>query len=89
MPMPSRVVIDPYSDDAVPAIRPCGSIASAVKFAIISPNANIIRAESDMNSGNGSICNFAATSMVPDTAAKPSRAPCEITRMPRRPTNGS
>ena len=27
--MPSRVVIEPYNDDAVPAIRPCGSMASA------------------------------------------------------------
>ena len=52
----------------VPAIWPCGSIASAVKLAIISPNENIISADSAMNSGNGSICNFTATSKVAATA---------------------
>ena len=36
---------------------------------------------------NGSICILAATSMMPAMATKPIRAPCEITRMPRRPTN--
>ena len=39
-----------------------------------------------MNSGKGSICSFAATSMVAATATKASNAPCEITRMPSRPT---
>ena len=48
----------------MPAIWPCGSIASAVKFEIISPKANIINAESAMNSGSGSICSFAAASMI-------------------------
>ena len=72
--------------EAVPAIWPCGSIASAVKFAIIRPKANIIDTESAMNSGKGSICSFAATSMVAAMTTKPISAPCEITRMPRRPT---
>jgi hypothetical protein len=87
MPMPSSVVIEPYSDEAVPAIWPCGSIASAVKLAIISPNANIISAESTRNSGSGSICSFTATSRIPATATKPTNAPCDITRMPSLPTN--
>ena len=34
-PMPSSVVIEPYSDEAVPAIWPCGSMASVVSLAMM------------------------------------------------------
>ena len=44
-PMPISVVIEPKSEEAVPAIWPCGSMASAVKLATIMPNENIISAE--------------------------------------------
>ena len=69
--MPSSVVIDPYNDEAVPAIWPCGSIASDVKLANISPNANIISAASAMKSSSGRVYIFTASSMIPATATKP------------------
>src|SRR5207244_2285143 len=71
MPMPSSVVIDPYNDEAVPAIWPCGSIARDVKLANITPNEDIIRADRAMNSGSGRLGIFTDSSMIRATATEP------------------
>ena len=44
-------------------------------MAIISPNENIITADSTMNNGNGSICACSAASRITDTSAKVTSAP--------------
>jgi hypothetical protein len=70
----------------VPALKRCGSSASAVKLANISPNANIISADRIMNTGSGSRWVRAATNIESATTKQSTSAPCEIMRMPSRPT---
>ena len=52
-PPPTPVVTAPTKDEAVPAIRPIGSIAIALKFGMISPKQKSPSASSTTKSGSG------------------------------------
>ena len=80
--MPISVVIEPNSDDAVPAMWPSGSIASAVKFEIISPNVNMVQRRERHGERQRQRIEPREDHHTSDAAMKPTSAPCEITRMP-------
>ena len=76
------------NDEAVPAIRPIGSIASALKFGIISPKQNSSSASIATKTGSGGWPNARSSARCrTPTARKPIAAACEIRRMPSRITS--
>ena len=72
----------------MPAIRPIGSIAIALKFGMISPKQNSAAASSATKTASGGGPNSRAIARcASDTATKPTSAQCEIRRIPSRSTS--
>ena len=79
--------MNPWTDDAVPARWPNGSIAIELKFDPIQPNCSMAAANSGTKTKSGNCPNSETTNQIVVTAKKPTRAPCDSRRMPKRPTS--
>ena len=85
---PPIVCMKPWTDEAVPATWPSGSMAIELKFEPIQPNCNIAAANSDDEQRRAaSARQRQAAARIVLTARKPISAPCDSRRMPKRPTS--
>jgi hypothetical protein len=71
----SRVEIEPISEEAVPAICPCGSMARALKLENTIPTRNMIPASNSMKGINVSSPVRARTAMIAERTVSVATAP--------------